>query len=143
MLFENKCNFEIGAFVAGLDAGLVYNSFPKMGERWIPEDILWLRPAPRNLTENPSTVQWQHRVLAGATLLAASALWPLARRRPLSRAATALAAAVGAVAWMQVFIPCLNFILLFVRSIIIFFLSKKKGKWSFFYTGLLVIHVFR
>ncbi|XP_013147013.1 PREDICTED: cytochrome c oxidase assembly protein COX15 homolog [Papilio polytes] len=91
-----------GAFVAGLDAGLVYNSFPKMGERWIPEDILRLRPAPRNLTENPSTVQWQHRVLAGATLLAASALWPLARRRPLPRAATALAAAVGAVAWMQV-----------------------------------------
>lgn len=23
-----------GAFVAGLDAGLVYNSFPKMGDRW-------------------------------------------------------------------------------------------------------------
>ncbi|CAI9596796.1 unnamed protein product [Staurois parvus] len=29
-----------GAFVAGLDAGLVYNSFPKMADRWIPDDLL-------------------------------------------------------------------------------------------------------
>ncbi|CAH2216670.1 jg25105, partial [Pararge aegeria aegeria] len=39
-----------GAFVAGLDAGLVYNSFPKMGERWVPEDILAFSPALRNFT---------------------------------------------------------------------------------------------
>nr|CAD7263088.1 unnamed protein product [Timema shepardi] len=28
-----------GAFVAGLDAGLVYNSFPKMADKWVPDDI--------------------------------------------------------------------------------------------------------
>ncbi|CAI8016190.1 Cytochrome c oxidase assembly protein COX15 homolog [Geodia barretti] len=33
-----------GAFVAGLDAGLVYNSFPKMAGRWVPEDIASLSP---------------------------------------------------------------------------------------------------
>merc|ERR1712142_951172 len=44
-----------GAFVAGLDAGLVYNSFPKFADRWIPEDILELTPAIRNITENPTT----------------------------------------------------------------------------------------
>ena len=52
-----------GAFVAGLDAGLVYNSFPKMGENWIPDDILAFAPKWINFTENPTTVQFDHRVL--------------------------------------------------------------------------------
>ena len=52
-----------GAFVAGLDAGLVYNSFPKMGDNWIPEDILAFHPMMRNFTENPTTVQFCHRIL--------------------------------------------------------------------------------
>ncbi len=52
-----------GAFVAGLDAGLVYNSFPKMGERWIPDDLLAFSPAVKNMFENPTTVQFDHRIL--------------------------------------------------------------------------------
>jgi len=52
-----------GAFVAGLDAGLVYNSFPKMADKWIPDDILAYSPALRNFTENPTTVQFDHRIL--------------------------------------------------------------------------------
>lgn len=53
----------IGAFVAGLDAGLVYNSFPKMADKWIPEDILAVHPTWKNFTENPTTVQFDHRIL--------------------------------------------------------------------------------
>jgi heme a synthase len=52
-----------GAFVAGLDAGLVYNSFPKMADKWIPDDVLAYSPAIRNITENPTTVQFDHRIL--------------------------------------------------------------------------------
>uniref|UniRef100_A0A4W3IDX8 Cytochrome c oxidase assembly homolog 15 (yeast) n=1 Tax=Callorhinchus milii TaxID=7868 RepID=A0A4W3IDX8_CALMI len=52
-----------GAFVAGLDAGLVYNSFPKMGERWVPDDLLAFSPTLRNVFENPTTVQFDHRIL--------------------------------------------------------------------------------
>lgn len=52
-----------GAFVAGLDAGLVYNSFPKMGDRWIPQDILDHTPRIKNFFENPTTVQFDHRIL--------------------------------------------------------------------------------
>ncbi|XP_045535949.1 cytochrome c oxidase assembly protein COX15 homolog [Papilio machaon] len=91
-----------GAFVAGLDAGLVYNSFPKMGESWLPEDIMSFSPVLRNLTENPTTVQFDHRVLGITTLLTASALTLTARCKPLSPAARTLAHAVGAMAWMQV-----------------------------------------
>lgn len=56
-------SFHSGAFVAGLDAGLVYNSFPKMGERWIPDDLLAFSPVLKNFFENPTTVQFDHRVL--------------------------------------------------------------------------------
>lgn len=53
----------LGAFVAGLDAGLVYNSFPKMGDKWVPDDILQMEPILSNITENPTTVQFDHRIL--------------------------------------------------------------------------------
>ena len=52
-----------GAFVAGLDAGLVYNSYPLMGDRFIPSDIAAMTPTIRNITENPTTVQFNHRTL--------------------------------------------------------------------------------
>ena len=53
----------IGAFVAGLDAGLVYNSFPKMGGQWIPDDLMTLSPKIKNVFENTTTVQFNHRIL--------------------------------------------------------------------------------
>ncbi|KAH8018912.1 hypothetical protein HPB51_013978 [Rhipicephalus microplus] len=53
-----------GAIVAGLRAGLVYNSFPKMADRWVPSDIMALEPKLRNFTENPTTAQFDHRILA-------------------------------------------------------------------------------
>lgn len=55
--------FLTGAFVAGLDAGLVYNSFPKMSDKWIPDDIFSLSPMYKNFFENPTTVQFNHRIL--------------------------------------------------------------------------------
>ena len=55
-----------GAFVAGLDAGLTYNSYPKMADRWIPTDVLALSPKWKNFFENPTTVQFDHRLLVSA-----------------------------------------------------------------------------
>ncbi|KAJ0183542.1 hypothetical protein K1T71_001518 [Dendrolimus kikuchii] len=91
-----------GAFVAGLDAGLVYNSFPKMGDAWLPDDLLALEPTARNFTENPTTVQFDHRVLGTATLMAATTLWLLSRGKPLSPVARRVVNGVGAMAWLQV-----------------------------------------
>jgi cytochrome c oxidase assembly protein subunit 15 len=59
-----------GAFVAGLDAGLVYNSFPKFADRWIPDDLLAYEPKWTNMFENPTTVQFIHRMLGIATISA-------------------------------------------------------------------------
>uniref|UniRef100_A0A1B6D8M1 Cytochrome c oxidase assembly protein COX15 homolog n=2 Tax=Clastoptera arizonana TaxID=38151 RepID=A0A1B6D8M1_9HEMI len=91
-----------GAFVAGLDAGLVYNTFPKMADRWMPDDILALSPMLKNFTENPTTVQFDHRILGISTLSLISGMWLLSKRRKLPPRAYAAANAIAAMAWMQV-----------------------------------------
>jgi cytochrome c oxidase assembly protein subunit 15 len=53
-----------GAFVAGLNAGLIYNTFPLMDGYIIPEDLFFLQPALLNIFENRATVQFIHRALA-------------------------------------------------------------------------------
>ena len=57
-----------GAFVAGNDAGRAFNTWPMMGDDWIPEEILEMQPVWRNFFENTATVQFDHRMLAMATL---------------------------------------------------------------------------
>lgn len=69
-----------GAFVAGLDAGLVYNSWPKMADRWFPSDYWAKIPPWINLTENPVATQFNHRHLAEFTVLAILGLWVYSRR---------------------------------------------------------------
>ncbi|WP_198148236.1 COX15/CtaA family protein [Elstera litoralis] len=56
-----------GAFVAGLDAGMIYNEFPFMGDGLVPPD--YRNPAlsvVQNIFENHAAVQFHHRVLAMA-----------------------------------------------------------------------------
>ncbi|XP_010862282.1 cytochrome c oxidase assembly protein COX15 homolog isoform X2 [Esox lucius] len=91
-----------GAFVAGLDAGLVYNSFPMMGDRWIPDDLLAFSPKFKNLFENPTTVQFDHRVLAISTLMAITGLYMFTRRMMLPRRAKMAISCLTAMAYTQV-----------------------------------------
>eukprot|EP00051_Salpingoeca_urceolata_P016795 m.225104 g.225104 ORF g.225104 m.225104 type:complete len:456 (-) comp18783_c1_seq1:128-1495(-) len=91
-----------GAFVAGMDAGLVYNSFPMMGDRWIPEDMWRLKPWWLNFLENDTTVQFDHRVLGVTTVSAVTALWALARPAPLHPRARMAVNALFVMAYAQV-----------------------------------------
>ena len=68
-----------GALVAGLDAGLVYNSFPKMADKWIPEDMLVMKPRVKNIFENPTTTQFNHRILGTTVLGMVAFVWSVAR----------------------------------------------------------------
>jgi len=67
-----------GAFVAGLEAGLVYNSFPKFADRWIPDDIAAMNPFWRNMFENPTTTQFNHRLLGLSTFASVATVLYLA-----------------------------------------------------------------
>ncbi|XP_054885078.1 cytochrome c oxidase assembly protein COX15 homolog [Poeciliopsis prolifica] len=91
-----------GAFVAGLDAGLVYNSFPKMADKWIPDDILAFSPALKNIFENPTTVQFDHRILAIGSLTAITGLYLFSRRMMLPRRAKIAISLLAAMAYTQV-----------------------------------------
>jgi len=82
-----------GGFVAGLDAGFIYNTFPLMDGRLVPDDYGALRPWILNLFENVAAVQFDHRVLATLTAAAAFGLWLYSRRlhlAPRARAACTL-----------------------------------------------------
>jgi cytochrome c oxidase assembly protein subunit 15 len=61
-----------GAFVAGLRAGKLYNTFPLMGGQLVPPNVLQLEPAWRNFIEYAVTVQWLYRLIG--TALGAAAL---------------------------------------------------------------------
>ncbi|KAF2192871.1 electron transfer protein 1, mitochondrial precursor [Zopfia rhizophila CBS 207.26] len=86
-----------GALVAGLDAGLIYNEFPYMGLGITPpkkelfdpfyshvpdqSDLWW-----RNMLENPSLVQLDHRILATTTFTAVMGLFAYTRFSSVVRA---------------------------------------------------------
>ena len=72
-----------GGFVAGLKAGKIYNTFPMMGDDWIPPGTMALEPWWRNFFDNMTTVQLDHRLLAFATLLSVIAFWLKARQATL------------------------------------------------------------
>lgn len=58
-----------GGFVAGLKAGMTYNSFPLMDGNLVPEGYGTLQPWTRNLFENIAAVQFNHRLLATMTAI--------------------------------------------------------------------------
>ncbi|CCF48406.1 uncharacterized protein UHO2_07076 [Ustilago hordei] len=108
-----------GALVAGLDAGLVYNEFPTMGEGRIAppmDELMDDRFAQRsdrsdkvirNLTQNPVTVQLIHRTLAITTACTVLALAFKTRRlsRAYSSAVKATSGGTGIAEMMPVLPP--------------------------------------
>ncbi|KAJ4835379.1 Cytochrome c oxidase assembly protein cox15 [Turnera subulata] len=91
-----------GAFVAGNDAGHAYNTFPKMGATWIPDDIFDMKPLIRNFFENTSTVQLDHRILATSTLASLGALWWFTRKVDIHPAIRSLIGSTVGMAGVQV-----------------------------------------
>lgn len=91
-----------GAFVAGMDAGLIYNTWPLMGNRWLASEIGAVTPLWLDAVENHATVQFVHRwlaVLAGAGLLAAAAaVW----RATTDACSRRLALALGTMTLVQI-----------------------------------------
>lgn len=67
-----------GAFVAGLDAGMGYQTWPLMDGAIIPKGLLVMEPAWRNFFENALTVQFIHRFIAYA--IVAYVGWMIWRR---------------------------------------------------------------
>ncbi len=85
-----------GGFVAGLKAGLAYNTFPLMDGHFVPDGMFALEPWYRNFFDNIAAVQFDHRLLAELSLLVVVALWFVSRRYHLTaRARMALNLLLG------------------------------------------------
>jgi heme a synthase len=90
-----------GAFVAGLRAGSIYNTFPLMGDRLVPAEYAALSPFWRNWFENPAAVQFNHRLLAEITVGEVAGLWLLSLRVGLPLRARAAMNGLFAIALLQ------------------------------------------
>ena len=103
-----------GAFVAGNDAGLAYNTFPLMAGAIVPPDLFLIEPAWRNFFENVPLVQLDHRLLAILTALVVILIWaaalrylgPMPARAALHAAAAAVLCQFGlGIATLLTFVP--------------------------------------
>lgn len=77
----------MGALVAGLNAGMTYNTYPLMDGKWIPDGLFLLSPWYLNFFENITMVQFQHRWSAILLAVLVVAFWNQARRVPDAQSA--------------------------------------------------------
>lgn len=91
-----------GAFVAGLDAGTIYNTFPLMGGKVVPTGYQMADLGWRNAFENPVAAQFNHRLLAIGTAALILMLTVLTRRANVSMALRRAATAAGLAVLLQV-----------------------------------------
>jgi cytochrome c oxidase assembly protein subunit 15 len=91
-----------GGLVAGLNAGKVYNSWPLMDGDVVPAGALDLSPWWLNGFENVATVQFDHRILAYASVALIAWLWIKVRRALVLQRARLAANAMAAMAVLQV-----------------------------------------
>ncbi|MBT5944175.1 MAG: heme A synthase [Rhodospirillaceae bacterium] len=88
-----------GAFVAGTDAGLIFNSFPLMDGAVLPPGYFDHAAAP---FEDHGTIQFHHRMLALVSLAAVAALWWRSRWLALAPRARMVTNGLMAMAALQV-----------------------------------------
>jgi cytochrome c oxidase assembly protein subunit 15 len=91
-----------GAFVAGTNAGLIYNTFPLMGGRLLPAEYAHMAPFWLNWFENPAAIQFNHRLLACGTFVVTAMLWWRCRNSRINRANHVAVTTLMAVACLQV-----------------------------------------
>ena len=85
----------LGAFVAGLRAGRVYNTWPLMEGRFVPEAYFIGAPGVSDLFESMAAVQFNHRLGAYALFAAALAMMIAARKTALGPRARMVFACVA------------------------------------------------
>ena len=69
MLLIVYLQISIGAFVSGLDAGTIYNTWPMMGQSYFPDDNNISNLFSLTVFNDPSLVQFLHRNLAYLIIL--------------------------------------------------------------------------
>lgn len=132
-----------GALVAGLDAGLVYNTFPLMDGAWVPHDYAAQSPFYVNFFRNTAAVQFNHRLLAILTFVFIVYFWIKNQKIILPKSINMLCHLLMFVALLQVALGILtlllvvplplailhqlNAIVLFTIAVILFVIVPKRS----------------
>jgi cytochrome c oxidase assembly protein subunit 15 len=92
-----------GGFTAGSRAGYIFNTFPLMGGRIVPQGYDALRPFWLNWFHTLAAIQFDHRLLATATAVTAlaTAIWGTSRQLTLPRGPRDAMLALGVVVLVQ------------------------------------------
>ena len=90
-----------GAFVAGLNAGLIYNTFPLMDGQLIPNGLYSPQPWYIAMFEDIMTVQFNHRVLAVSAVFLILITWWQSRTLYIGKRAQALVKRLVLMAFLQ------------------------------------------
>lgn len=93
---------ELGALVAGMKAGLAYNTWPLMDGQWVPNGLFIAKPWYANLFENAMTVQFNHRLIAYVLALAAAWHVSAVLRTSVSHAARSSATMLAIAVVLQI-----------------------------------------
>jgi heme a synthase len=101
----------LGALVAGLHAGLLYNTWPSMDGRFMPEDAFVRSPWWINLFENPGMAQFDHRIGAYVVALGVFGLWWQERRLKLVGYARRSSNALLHITLFQIFLGIVTLLL--------------------------------
>jgi len=104
----------LGALVAGLHAGFVYNTWPDMNGRVFPEDAFFHAPWWINFFENEGLVQFNHRLVAYAVAGFAAVIYARGLqlgKLPEGRQAKNSAKAVAILTILQVFLGIVTLVL--------------------------------
>jgi len=141
-LFLVFLQISVGAFVSGMDAGKIYNSWPLMGENYFPNDSNFNELFMLSALSEPSLVQFIHRNLAYLILIVYFIILYFITSRKLEKFYNIIKF-LGIVLLLQIFLGILTIItgaqiivasmhqissiLLISFSIYLFFLNTKKN----------------
>ena len=76
-----------GAFVAGTHAGAIFKTFPDMNGQLLPSGLFDISPILLNVFENPTTIQFNHRLIAYVIIAFVSYIWWQSRHYTLTSSA--------------------------------------------------------
>ncbi len=92
----------IGGFVAGLNAGFIYNDWPTMGGGFVPDDFFHLSPWYMNFLENVATIQFSHRIVAYLLFVAVLCFYIASKRAEIDGRSRKWAHLVMAAVFLQI-----------------------------------------
>lgn len=129
-----------GGFVAGLKAGYLYPTFPKMGNEWVPRETFAFSPYWKIFTENHTGVQFIHRCIAFLILFFCVIIFFMSKKAPLTSLQKRLLRSILLIVILQF---CLGIFTIIFHVPVVIAVLHQAGAFVLFGAALFLIHRIR